>query len=79
MKPDELNKCLKVLGLSRMQVQKLLGCRDLRVMSKDNDRCVRALVLKQDVREAVFALRTHFPELKFVAIRALPNDEPKPS
>lgn len=75
MNSDELKRCLKHLNISPGALQKLIGCRDLRKMSQDNARCIRALVLKRDVRELVFQWRSAFPDLEFTAIRAMKNDE----
>lgn len=71
MKPEELKHCLKRLGISPGSLQKLIGCTDLRKVSPEQARCIRAMVLHHDVRAAVMHVREYFPEAAFTGIRAI--------
>jgi hypothetical protein len=75
MKKDELKRCLQRLNMSYGALAKLIGCRDLSKMSHDQARCVRALVLKEDIRTLVFQWHRGFPDLQFTAIRTLDDAE----
>lgn len=75
MRPEELKKCLKILGLSPMQLQKLLLIQDLKKISQMEARCVRAMVLKPEVRDLVYAWRDAFPALTFTWIGEAKNDD----
>ena len=70
MKKQELDGCLKKLKLSKAQLGKIIG-RDPDCLDAMGDRCVRALVLKEDIREIVLRARLHFPEATLVAVRSI--------
>ncbi len=75
MKPEEMKRCLARLNMSPGSLQKLIGCRELKKITPAQARCVRALVLHDDVRSLIFKWRSAFPDLEFIAIKALENDK----
>lgn len=75
MTRQELDKCLKHLNMSEASLLKLVGCRDARAISSEQARCIRALVLKKEIRELVEKWRAEFPEMTMTGIRTLDDDE----
>jgi hypothetical protein len=60
--------------MTRMQLESILG----RKVDKIDDmtaRCIRALVLKPDVRKVVTEARICFPDATFEAIRTVASDD----
>jgi len=75
MKPQELRECLRRLGMTRMQLESILG-RRVDNVDEMTARCIRALVLRPEVRKLVQEVRICFPSATFEAIRMVANDEP---
>ena len=77
MKPQELNACVKRLsgGLSEQQLLKLVGVADKAKITAEQARCIRALVLHEDIREYVLRVRQWFPNAVFTGVRSTDGDK----
>lgn len=75
VKPEELKNCLKRLNMTELQLGKLIGFKKAKTITQAQARCIRALVLHEDVRSEVFKFRDAFPDLEFTAIRSLEADD----
>lgn len=74
MKPQELKECLRRLNMSEAQLAKLLGKPSLKTIDDTRARCIRALVLKPEIRSLVDAWRVVFPDATLTAVRPIDDD-----
>lgn len=61
--------------MSEQRLSKLIDAEDLTKTTQMQDRCIRALVLKPEIRSLISQWRVAFPALTFTAIRALSDDD----
>jgi hypothetical protein len=74
MKPGELSKCAKHLGMSQTKLRELVGASPKAEINAEQARCIRAMVLKPVIRERVMTLLRLFPRMELASIRRLGDD-----
>ncbi len=71
MKQSEFDKCRARLNISEHQLLKLVDATDKKAIGPDQARCIRALVLHEDIRDLVMRAKQEWPDAVFTGVRAL--------